>query len=608
MDNKVSRIIVEEKSQEISENEMSITNKINNEILKTEENILKIQNNKNSPIKTNKIKLKLRTRSLKLNSQNKNPPTRKTTFKESKKSMFSNERKSRNTNQITTSSSTEHNTNDLNLKKTEEISLPKINFNYNTNNNDKYNLNTFELSPNKNLRKISTLKITSKNKVIYQKDLENSPNFKSKNNLIQSQNTNPMKRFLKIKTFDNHHHKKKYLFLKNTKKNYEISTFNKDLAFLKYPTVKTSQHSINSFIKSFAVNSYNGLIRNYNEDKVSIILTVNCPKNFKGKYWPKISFIAIYDGHGGNLCSDYLRDNLHNYIIKNDNFPFDIEKSLLTGFENCEKNFLENIALKQYEKSGSCALVCLIIDDILYCANCGDSRAILSLNSGKDIKILNTIHRPSEENEKKRIIENGGSVYYSGNIIQRMKPGKLSVSRAFGDINVKNEEFGGKKNVLIAIPDITKISLSDNKIDFLIMGCDGIFEYLNNEECIKCAWEIINEEKSNCESIHEISGNIVDMIMKTALKRHSLDNVTTVFVGFKNFAKIIHNSNLNITSKNFTSSNSPQDKKMFLSFKRLERIINKDEKNELFNKGDSNENSNLLNQSVSPLIKLKIVK
>ena len=607
MENKISKIIVEEKSQEISENEMSITKRINNEILKTEENINKKQYNPDSTYKTNKIKLKIRATSLKLNSQKKIPPKRKTTFKENKKSMFSNERKSRNTNQMTTSSSTEHNTNDLNLlKKTEEISLPKINLNNNLNEYDKFNLNTFELSPKKSLRKISTLKITSKNKVTFQNELESPPNLKDKNNLLISQNTNPMKRLLKKKTFNSRHHKKKYLFL-NTKKNYEITPFNKDLAFLKYPIVKTSQHSINSFIKSFAVNSYNGLIRNYNEDKVSIILTVNCPKNFKGKYWPKISFIAIYDGHGGNSCSDYLRDNLHNYIIKNENFPFDIEKSILTGFENCEKNFIENIALKEHEKSGSCALVCLIIDDILYCANCGDSRAILSLNSGKDIKLLNQIHRPSEENEKKRIIENGGSVYYSGNIIQRMKPGKLSVSRAFGDINVKNEEFGGKKNVLIAIPDITKISLSDNKIDFLIMGCDGIFEYLNNEECIKCAWEIINEEKSNCESIHEISGNIVDMIMKTALKRHSLDNVTSVFVGFKNFAKIIHDSNLNITSKNNTSSNSPQEKKMLLSFKRLERIINKDGKNELFNKGDSNDN-NLLNQSVSPLIKLKIMK
>ena len=457
----------------------------------------------------------------------------------------------------------------------------------------------------KNIRKVSTLKIISKNKVKFQNDIESPQNIKNKDNLLKSENT--MKRLLKIKTYNSRHHKKKYLFL-NTKKNYEITTLNKYLAFLKYPTVKKQvKNSINSFIKSFAVNSYNGLIRNYNEDKVSIILTVNCPKNFKGKYWPKISFIAIYDGHGGNSCSDYLRDNLHNYIIKNENFPFNIEKSILTGFENCEKNFIENIALKEHEKSGSCAIVCLIIDDILYCANCGDSRAILSLNSGKDIKLLNQIHRPSEENEKKRIIENGGSVYYSGNIIQRMKPGKLSVSRAFGDVNVKNEEFGGKKNVLIAIPDITKISLSENKIDFLIMGCDGIFEYLNNEECIKCAWEIINEEKSNCESIHEVSGNIVDMIMKTSLKRHSLDNVTTVFVGFKNYAKIIHNSNLNITSKNHTSSNSPQEKKMLLSFKRLERIINKDGKNELFNKADSHDN-NLLNQSVSPLIKLKLMK
>ena len=320
MDNKVSRIIVEEKSQEISENEMSITNKINNEILKTEENILKIQNNKNSPIKTNKIKLKLRTRSLKLNSQNKNPPTRKTTFKESKKSMFSNERKSRNTNQITTSSSTEHNTNDINLiKKTEEIQFPKINLNLNPNiiDNNKYNINTFELSPRKNIRKVSTLKIISKNKVKFQNDIESPQNIKNKDNLLKSENT--MKRLLKIKKYNSRHHKKKYLFL-NTKKNYEITTLNKDLAFLKYPTVKTSQHSINSFIKSFAVNSYNGLIRNYNEDKVSIILTVNCPKNFKGKYWPKISFIAIYDGHGGNSCSDYLRDNLHNYIIKNENY------------------------------------------------------------------------------------------------------------------------------------------------------------------------------------------------------------------------------------------------------------------------------------------------
>ena len=610
MDNKVHRIIIEEKSQEISENDLSITNKINNEILKTEDSISKYNSeSKELDFKFNKIKLKLRG-SLKIHSEKKIPIIRKTSYKENIKSMFSKEKKkSRNSNQITTTaSSLEQN------KKSEVVSLPKISNNPTSNSKPKINSYVFELSPGgkKNLKKTSTLKLDSKNRIHFSKEIiEGSPSSNKKeenNNEFNSTNNFTMKRFLKIKTFNhpNHKNKNRNQFI-NTKKNLEISIFNKDLAFLKYPTVKTSQHSINLFIKSFAVNSYQGLIRNYNEDKVSIILQVNKPKNYLGKYWPKISYLAIFDGHGGSTCSDYLRDNLHNYIIKNDFFPKDPEKSLLTGFEKCEKDFIENIALKQYEKSGSCALVCLIIDDILYCANCGDSRAIISLNSGKEIKLLNNIHRPSEENEKKRIIENGGRIYYSNNTIPRIKPGKLSVSRAFGDFNIKNEEFGGKKNVLISIPEISKISLNNNHIDFLIMGCDGIFEYLNNEECIKCAWTIIKENKQNYDNIHQMSGDIVDMIIKTSLKRHSLDNVTTVFVGFRNYAKIIQNHHLNVTTKNFTSSIS-QEKKTILGFNHIDEQINNNGKNGEKNTDcQNNENNNLLNQSV-PYVKLKIVK
>ena len=113
----------------------------------------------------------------------------------------------------------------------------------------------------KSIHKVSTLKITSKNKVKFQNDIESPQNIKNKDNLLKSENS--MKRLLKIKKYNSRHHKKKYLFL-NTKKNYEITTLNKYLAFLKYPTVKKQvKNSINSFIKSFAVNSYNGLIRNY---------------------------------------------------------------------------------------------------------------------------------------------------------------------------------------------------------------------------------------------------------------------------------------------------------------------------------------------------------
>ena len=48
---------------------------------------------------------------------------------------------------------------------------------------------------------------------------------------------------------------------------------------------------------------------------------------------------------------------------------------------------------------------------MVYVANVGDSRAIISLNEGKETKSLTRDHKPAEESEKKRIQENGGYIY-----------------------------------------------------------------------------------------------------------------------------------------------------------------------------------------------------
>lgn len=54
------------------------------------------------------------------------------------------------------------------------------------------------------------------------------------------------------------------------------------------------------------------MVKNYNEDRVSIIMNITKP-NFKGK-WPKCSYFGIFDGHGGHICSDFLKDNMHKFV------------------------------------------------------------------------------------------------------------------------------------------------------------------------------------------------------------------------------------------------------------------------------------------------------
>jgi protein phosphatase 2C family protein 2/3 len=65
----------------------------------------------------------------------------------------------------------------------------------------------------------------------------------------------------------------------------------------------------------------------------------------------------------------------------------------------------------------------------------------------------------------------------------RVLPGRLSVSRTFGDIEAKDRIFGGIPGVITAEPEIRQFKVMKDH-DFIIMGCDGIFDKLSNKEVI----------------------------------------------------------------------------------------------------------------------------
>lgn len=65
-------------------------------------------------------------------------------------------------------------------------------------------------------------------------------------------------------------------------------------------------------VAGYAVNTHQGIVRGYNEDRVSIVLNIMKPPNrSEDEEWPKCSFFGVYDGHGGSGCADFLRDQLH---------------------------------------------------------------------------------------------------------------------------------------------------------------------------------------------------------------------------------------------------------------------------------------------------------
>ena len=75
----------------------------------------------------------------------------------------------------------------------------------------------------------------------------------------------------------------------------------------------------------------------------------------------------------------------------------------------------------------------------------------------------------------------------------RCLPGKLSVCRTFGDIESKNPRWGGNPKVVICDPEIVSFKLEEN-FDFLLIGCDGIFENLSNRKIIDSVWNRISQQ------------------------------------------------------------------------------------------------------------------
>ena len=356
---------------------------------------------------------------------------------------------------------------------------------------------------------------------------------------------------------------------------------NKNYFYANLNNVRIS-HRPYGIIQAYATITSSGK-RNYNEDRVSIIYNIPKPPGYSQAKnnnipWPNCSFFGLYDGHGGSRACDFLRDNLHKYIINDKYFPSNPQKAIANGFIYAEKLFFKNYT--GIDSSGSCAIIILIIENRCYIANVGDSRAIISAKNGTKFYPLSRDHRPGDEKEYKRILDAGGKIYkteyeygnrnsatnnrnstytrntnytrnYTNNTSNRINinsnrnssvvgplrvsPGKLSVSRTIGDIEAKDPKFGGNPNVIISIPEIKYFDNND-KNDFILIFCDGVYENLKNQDIIDCIWDQIRNKKFS--DIHNMAGYSIEKLINKCMQQDSTDNLTAIMICLKNYEKL----------------------------------------------------------------------
>ncbi|KAJ8912919.1 hypothetical protein NQ315_017249 [Exocentrus adspersus] len=188
--------------------------------------------------------------------------------------------------------------------------------------------------------------------------------------------------------------------------------------------------------------------------------------------------------------------------------------------------FGNNMKEEPGSDSGCTAVVALLRGNELYVGNAGDSRCIVCRN-GKAVE-MSFDHKPEDEPERERIVKAGGKVTSDGRV-----NGGLNLSRAIGDHAYKqNKELSDKEQMITALPDIKTLTVNPGEDEFMVLACDGIWNFMSSQEVV----DFIKPRIAASESLSHICEEMFDYCLApdTMGDGTGCDNMTAIIVQFKN--------------------------------------------------------------------------
>ena len=254
------------------------------------------------------------------------------------------------------------------------------------------------------------------------------------------------------------------------------------------------------WLKNFAVTTHPGVDKTgnqkTNQDSFVFKTNVNGINNF--------NIFGVMDGHGpqghfvSQFASKFIPFQIMNHReIKTLTDPEDIYQKLkYNEYEIINQIFLETdnqlerVNFDATESGCTCVLVIHIGSHII-CANTGDSRAILVLDSMGQNNLNDFYEVPLSYDYKPEMPEEKQRIELCGGVVEQLKnkngegvgpyrvwvkeggyPG-LAMSRSIGDLI-------GKKLGVIPNPGILEYDLNES-VKFIVVASDGIWEFISNE-------------------------------------------------------------------------------------------------------------------------------
>lgn len=247
--------------------------------------------------------------------------------------------------------------------------------------------------------------------------------------------------------------------------------------------------------------------------------------------------VGVFDGHGGNACSEFLRSHLLARFLEpslvaaapNANKP--VDEALIETFTAADKEFCDS-EKETPSGAGSTATVAVLravnpssttsattasappqtaIE--LTVAAAGDSRAALLRRGARSLEFLSTVHHGSRRDERRRIERLGGVVLFDEIDKLYRVGGVLAVTRSIGDAYLKPFVTGE--------PEVKRVECKPG--DVLVLASDGLWDHAGDKDIVE---ELMTMESTGDGGEDRRAERLVEL----ALQSGSDDNVTVLVV------------------------------------------------------------------------------